>query len=248
MTAPGWIVELFAAADVELTSAVREAINRYGVPTTLDTVDEITSYLLMEVVEQRRYLHSREAEILREQSPLLVIPPPRFYPYKSLHTLVRQSSGLTPSPRLARVELYDSETQRVETKSVVPWTEPDHPEIVSEFERRLVSTAGQHSRAPAREIVLDTARANGNKWARRMGGSETCAWCAYQAARGAVFSKESVQFEAHPNCDCYAVMVTGDDWDGKSESQEYARLLKRSKNVADFNRKYREKYRDEHAA
>lgn len=226
------ILDHFRISDRALADAVARVLAEHGVPTDLDAVDATTEALILDVVEQRRYLHSAEAEIIRAESPgaVVVVPPPRFYPLKSLHTVIRQSAGLTPRPNRMLLETFDPVTRAMETSRVAPWTAPNEPEVLEEYARRLEAYISQHIKSAARDLTLDVAAESGAKWARRLSGSENCTFCALQASRGAVFHSGNVFFDAHPNCDCYAVLVEPDaaEWEGKEETDRLAELWQES--------------------
>lgn len=235
------ILDHFKISDGVLQAAITQVIARYGVPTSVDDVDTLTQALLMEVVEQRRYLYARQLDIVRSNENLPEVAPLRWYNSRSLHTVVRTSAGLTPRPALANIEVLDPVTQKTITNKLAPWTAPEDPVVIDEFGRRLNSYTGQHTKSSARELVRGSARLNRTGWARRLTGAENCAWCSMLASRGAQYSFKSVSFEAHPHCDCFAVMATGDNWSGKEESEELYELWKQSDGLAGFRENLRKR-------
>lgn len=224
------ILDHFKISDRALAEAVARVLAEHGVPTDLDAVDATVTALILDVIEQRRYLHARQSEIVRAESPTIVVPPPRFYPRESLHKVVRESAGLSPRPARMLLETYDHATQRMESSRVAPWTMPNEQDVLDEYARRLNAYIGQHTKSTAREAVIGGAAESEGRWARRLTGAENCSWCALQASRGAVFNVSNVRFEAHPNCDCYAVMVEpdADDWEGKEENERLAEMWRES--------------------
>ena len=64
----------------------------------------------------------------------------------------------------------------------------------------------------ARKAVMDSARedAAAQGW-RRMAGGDACGFCKMLADRGAVYSKDTVDFGAHDSCGCVAVPEFGGD-------------------------------------
>ena len=72
----------------------------------------------------------------------------------------------------------------------------------------LVKVVGQMTRlvlAGGRETILGSAAADprASRWQRVTSG-EPCAFCAMLATRGAVFSADTADFEAHDHCSCSA--------------------------------------------
>lgn len=235
---PETILDHFKVSDAVLDAAIQRAIEQYGIPISNELAEVFTEALFFDVLEMRRYLHARQIDILTAtKSQIIAAPRPRFYSINSLNKVVRESAGLSQRPALALIEAYDAATQRMETKRVAPWTEPHDPEIINEYGRRLSANAGQHTKSAARDAVTESARLSGVPWARRLTGRENCAWCALQASRGAVFSEETVLFETHPNCDCYAVVAEG-DWSGKEEADELDQLWRDSGGMSGFRKHF----------
>ena len=98
------------------------------------------------------------------------------------------------------------------------------------YEQAMANTAVQVSGSVSRlvgntgrDTILSATRADGQAqgWARATGGNP-CAFCAMLASRGPAYREESVEFQAHDHCQCYAEPVyEGSEWPpGSREFQE----------------------------
>lgn len=65
-------------------------------------------------------------------------------------------------------------------------------------------------------------------WARATSGSP-CAFCALLAGRGPAYSEETVSFEAHDGCSCFAEPVYDTEGDWPAGSRRYAELYQQAK-------------------
>lgn len=76
----------------------------------------------------------------------------------------------------------------------------------------------------AREVIVENA-ANDPKatgWRRVLRGDGDCPFCRFQAARGAVFKKDTAVFSTHLHCDCGAVAVfKGQDQGPEADVLQY---------------------------
>lgn len=231
----------YALADRALESSVRAAIASRGIPTSIDAARALAGELHPALMDQRARLGADQARLLEEEHPGLFIPPVPDYPAPALDKLVRRSAGLTPDARLARIEVYDPDTQDMATKRVPPYVYPGEEQLLTEMRRRLTAGLGRHARSASRDLVTATARANGTRWARQLTGAENCGFCAMLASRGAVYgSDDKARFTAHDNCDCTATIVTGDDYEGVDQAAALRDLWTSSTGLADFTKKYRE--------
>lgn len=77
---------------------------------------------------------------------------------------------------------------------------------------RAAAAAMRHTLNGGRETVVQTMRADPRAlgWARATSG-KTCAFCAMLAGRGAVYSEDTADFEAHDHCACSAEPVYRED-------------------------------------
>lgn len=105
---------------------------------------------------------------------------------------------------------------------------------------RLVSEGGRQT--VARSTVLDPQA----KGYERVTGGDSCAFCSMLAARGPVFTKDSVDFQAHRYCACEGAPVFG-KWTPSQQQQEwrdlYSETARGSSNpVKAFRDAHRERY------
>lgn len=81
-----------------------------------------------------------------------------------------------------------------------------------------------------RSTIVDTLRGDpqAHGWARATSGSP-CAFCAMLASRGPAYSEESVSFEAHDGCSCFAEPVYDTEADWPAGSRQYADIWQQAK-------------------
>lgn len=222
--------------------AVAQLVASLGVPSSLAEADAFAEALYPSIMERRREIWAREAELLLREHPGLELKEPRFYPMEAVQKLVRRSVGLEPKAPLARIELFDEATQAMAIRSVAPWTMPDDPAMVKVVAERMGVGASRHIKQASRDLVRDTAFANGGGYARVLSGAENCQFCAMLASRGPVYSKDTATRRKdgsryHDHCDCTAVLVMpGKPWQGEEtylQLQDYWQKNKSMKGYAD---------------
>lgn len=204
-------------ADRAVLAAVRSAVMAHGVPTTPDAVSALAASIFPTMIEQRGMVAARETELIREQFSALEVANRRFYPVTAIERATRLSAGMGEHGRSVNVKHLDPVTQKHAKINVRPYLDPDNPGVLERFINDLAASASRHVKSSSRDLVMDTARLNKAGWARQLTGRETCSFCAMLVSRGAVYTKKSVNFRTHNNCDCTATLVLepGDDYEGK---------------------------------
>lgn len=86
-----------------------------------------------------------------------------------------------------------------------------------------------------RSAMLASTRADpqARGWARVGGGQ--CAFCAMLIARGPVYSQDTADFPSHRGCQCVAVPVFGDDYDGQAHAEDLRSQLDAGTFIASDN-------------
>lgn len=97
--------------------------------------------------------------------------------------------------------------------------------VIDIAEARSARAAMRHSLDGGRGTLFATVEADADAlgWARTTSGNP-CAFCAMLASRGPVYSKRSVDFQAHDGCHCTAEPVYRRDADWPSGSRQYREL------------------------
>lgn len=231
----------------EIRREVADTVKHFGVPTSIGAAHELADSLYPMVMARRREMWVREADLLRGTHPGIVVPEVSDYPLSALRKLVTNSAGLSPHPRLARVEMFDPVTQAMQVRSVAPYLMADDDTVKAEVVRRFTAGTARHVKQASRDLVQRTADTNRMMWARQLTGRENCPFCAMLASRGAVYTKQTVTSTGdgrryHDNCDCTAVLVDPkqDDWDGKEQADELYALWIQSGSLKAFGDKFRE--------
>lgn len=232
----------YKSIERQMKPMAADMIFGYGVPTTIDQAHEMADQLYPEIMSHRRKMISEEAESIAKDHPFLIIPEGDQYSLNATRKMVRNSAGLAPKPRLAQIEMFDPETQDMQLKSVAPWVAPDMEDMQVEMARRLATATARHIKGASRELVIRTAQWNKTGWARQLSGSENCSFCALLTTRGAVYSKETVNFRTHDHCDCTATLVENGDWEGRDQAAMLLSLWKASKDAKEFSKVFREEF------
>ena len=140
-----------------------------------------------------------------------------------------------------QLELFDPATIEMVKTSVPAWTVPDDEAVIAAMKSRLSAGVSRHAKAASRDAVINTAAANGMRWARQLAGAENCAFCAMLASRGAVYTEKTVTFQSHDHCDCSATLVPDSGtWDGQAEADALYSLWLKADDLADFGKRFRE--------
>lgn len=233
--------DTYRQIDPHLSAAVSDAVTTRGIPTTIAAANDLADDVFPAILQHRRYLAAQEKSAILQSHPDLTVPEPPFYPLTATRKMVYRSAGLQPQPQLAEVEVFDTKTQSLQRKSVPPAAYPGEEEMLEEVGRRITAAAGRHSRQASRDTVIRAAVQNRVGWARQLAGAENCGFCAMLASRGAVYSKETVNFRTHDNCDCTAtIVIPGEMWAGEVESIRLSSIWGDTRNLKDFTKKYRE--------
>lgn len=227
-----------------ISKDVDTLVRQFGVPTDLDAAHRLAAQVAPVIRDHRNDTYRAEAELIRDEFPLLDLAELAPYPDRATEKLVRHSAGLTPRPVLTELEYYDESTQRMARDRVAPWVYPGEEQILKTMSNRLGAGAARHTRSASRDLVTDTAVKNRVGWARQLDGAEYCAFCAMLVSRGAVYSKQSVKFRTHDNCNCTATLITDSayQWEGKAEAESLYRLWKQSAGLAGFREKLAEEW------
>lgn len=237
---------VYQRVEAEIGRDVAKAVARHGVPDTIGAAHDMADSLYPMVMSRRREMWVREATLIRQANPGVMVPDVSDYKAQALRKLFTNSTGLSPHPRLARVEYFDPATQEMQRVSIPPYQRPDDEHIQKEVTRRLKAGVSRHVKQASRDLVQRTADANNLRWARQLTGRENCAFCAMLASRGAVYTKETVLSSGdgrryHDHCDCTAVLVRDvKDWDGKDEADELYSLWISTNSMKAFGEKFRE--------
>lgn len=226
----------YSRMEATVSLDVDTLLRQWGIPTDLESASRLAGIMLPIILDYRRNMYRAESELITNEFPGIELAPLAFYPQAAIETLVRVAAGLTPRPQLTEIEYYDEQSQRMARERVAPWVYPGEEQALKAMSNRLQAGSARHIKSASRELITDTATLNGMGWARQLSGSENCSFCAMLASRGAVYSKESVRFRTHNNCDCTATIVRdqGAAWEGKEESEELYRIWKKSDGLAGF--------------
>lgn len=91
---------------------------------------------------------------------------------------------------------------------------------------KVSGAMSRHVAAGARGAILaSTASDQEARGFARVTGGNPCAFCAMLASRGAAYAEETVDFEAHDHCSCFAEPVYGDS-ELPGRGQEFKDLWK----------------------
>lgn len=236
---------VYRTMESSITSLIADLIAVHGVPTSVGEADDLADLIFPLLLTERRTIWAREAGMIADDHPDLVIPEVPFYPATATRKMVRRAAGLAPGARGVQLELFDPKTVELYKTSVAPYTEPAAAEVVKAFTDRTAAGSARHVKSASRDLVTETARTNGVGWARRLQGGENCSFCALLASRGAVYSKETVRFRTHDHCDCTGDIVRdAGHWDGKEEADRLLELWESSDGMTDFDRRYKEMISD----
>lgn len=207
----------YVRSEAAIKSSVRGAVMSRGIPTDLASARDLASTLYPSIMDQRAYLAGREGELIRDEFSDLSTAKRRFYPLTAVEEATLNAAGLNPDNPEVLIEHLDPETQKLARVKIRPYLDPDNPEVLTRFIDDLTASAARHVKSASRDLVADTARLNKVGWARQLSGAENCSFCAMLVSRGAVYSKESVNFQTHNHCDCTATIVRnkGDYYPGK---------------------------------
>lgn len=249
---------LNAAVDAAIAAFVAEAIRTHGVPTSAEEVAALAAVLHPKLNALRRRMY-RES-VLETGRTLAAIgfefspAKERLYPVEAVEALIAQAVGLGVGKNTVPVEILDPVSKQMATVRIEPYLVDDPSDKVLDVVRaRITATASRHVRAVARQMVADTvefgqARHKLTKepamlgYARVLSGAENCGFCAMLASRGAVYKKDTVLRRRdgrryHDNCDCVArLVIDGEDWEGRQESEALYQLYAKSAEVDDDGR------------
>ena len=244
--------------DKEIVTVIREAIAEYGVPQTAAAVAELAAVLHPSINALRRRMYrSAVREMGRTVDALGYEVTPakeRLYPVSAVESMIKQAVGLGGFDNTIPVEILDPVSKRMATVRIAPYLVDDPSGKVQDIvESRIIATTSRHVRAVARQMVADTvefgkARDKVTKepavlgYARVLSGAENCGFCAMLASRGAVYKKDTAVTRRdgrryHDNCDCVArLVIEGEDWEGKRESEALFALYAKSAGTDDEGR------------
>lgn len=242
--------DAYQAMDLVAATMATEAVNELGVPTTPMAAVRMAEHMYPALMEHRARIYAIQKSRIEAMTPGYPVAPPRHYPVQALTKLIMRAAGLMPgAPMQTTVSLYDEATRRMLKQRVAPWTAPTNAELMAVMARRVGSGVARHVKQGSRDAVLDTARKNDIRWARKATGRETCSFCMMLVGRGAVYYEHAKAFQTHDHCDCTAVLVPdrSKHWEGKDEADEIYRLWRRvdaeSMNNADAQKKFDAAYR-----
>ena len=218
----------YVRSESAVKSAVRDLVRAHGIPTTPEAADDLAARLWPILSDQRATLAARELELIKAEFPEFLAAVRRFYPVTATSRATRNAAGLNPLAPGVAVEHLDPVSQKQARQIVRAWQHPDDPAVVARFIEELAASSSRHVKSASRDLVTDTARLNRAGWARQLSGAESCAFCAMLVSRGAVYSRESVDFRTHNHCDCTATLVrnAGDDYPGKEQARVLAGLYR----------------------
>lgn len=228
-----------------MSALVADLIAVHGVPTSVGEADDLADLIFPLLLTERRTIWAREAGMIADDHPDLIIPEVPFYPATATRKMVRRAAGLAPGARGVQLELFDPKTIQLYKTSVAPYAEPGSAVVIQAFTDRTAAGTARHVKSASRDLVTETARVNRVGWARRLQGGENCAFCAMLASRGAVYSQKSVRFRTHDHCDCTGEIVRDpEQWEGKEEADQLLELWQSSDGMTEFDRRYKEMIAD----
>lgn len=244
--------------DKAIAALVREAIEEFGVPRTAADITALAAVLHPQINALRRGLYRESVlEMGRTVSAMGYEVAPaqeRLYPMSAVESFIGQAVGLGVGKNTVPVEILDPVSKQMATVRIAPYLVDDPSDKVLDVVRaRITATASRHVRAVARQMVADTvefgeARHKATKrpamlgYARVLSGAENCGFCAMLASRGAVYKKDTALYRRdgrryHDNCDCVArLVIEGEDWEGRQESEALYQLYAKSTEVDDDGR------------
>lgn len=103
-------------------------------------------------------------------------------------------------------DLIDRDVLEEKVRYFARYLASDEPDIVS-FERMVSQLGGYYTRRCAYANTLRNCARNNIRYARVLGGGETCSFCTMLAGRGFVYhsEKSAVGHGFHNHCDCVAM-------------------------------------------
>lgn len=103
-------------------------------------------------------------------------------------------------------DLIDRDVLEEKVRYFARYLASDEPDIVS-FERMVSQLGGYYTRRCAYANTLRNCARNNIRYARVLGGGETCSFCMMLAGRGFVYhsEKSAVGHGFHNHCDCVAM-------------------------------------------
>lgn len=224
---------------VDIGRLVDKALATYGVPVTVEQVEQLVDILYPRVVRMRRVSwRTHVVELGRQAAGVGVEIKPeaiRPYPRKALFDSIADVSRLSPDSSKLHVMMLDEDSKKRVMQSVRPdfsnrMDSAVKARVAGELGRRL----SRHVVDAGRSAVADaahngTARFKSGRparagYARVLSGRESCAFCTMLASRGAVYSEDTVIRRSdgrryHDGCDCIPVLVVdGKPWEGQKEA------------------------------
>lgn len=224
---------------VDIGRLVDKALATYGVPVTVEQVEQLVDILYPRVVRMRRVSwRTHVVELGRQAAGVGVEIKPeaiRPYPRKALFDSIADVSRLSPDSSKLHVMMLDEDSKKRVMQSVSPdfsnrMDSAVKARVAGELGRRL----SRHVVDAGRSAVADaahngTARFKSGRparagYARVLSGRESCAFCTMLASRGAVYSEDTVIRRSdgrryHDGCDCIPVLVVdGKPWEGQKEA------------------------------
>lgn len=218
----------YVRSESAVKTAVRDLVGTYGLPTTPAAAEDLAARLWPVLSDQRATLAARELELVKDDFPDFLAANRRFYPVTATSRATRNAAGLNPAAPGIGVEHLDPESQKQARQIVRAWQHPEDPAVVERFIDELAASTSRHVKSASRDLVTDTARLNRAGWARQLTGAESCPFCAMLVSRGAVYSRETANFQTHNHCDCTATLVRAadDDYPGKEQARVLAGLYR----------------------
>lgn len=228
--------------DRDLEEIAKGLVADHGVPASIDAADAFTEELYPEIMRLRSGLAAKEGALILEEFPDLQIADQDGYRMPATGKIVRRSTGLHPAVDIPELDQLDTETKRMAAVKAAPWTAPSDGLAVSTFISRISTAAARHTKTASRSTVINTAVLNEAAWARQLSGAEDCPFCTMLAGRGAVYSRDTVGFRTHDNCDCTATVIVDPsaDWPGRDEASRIEKLWQKSSGLKEFAERLRE--------
>lgn len=223
------VLREFGLTNEEIADFLADYVADNGIPGDLEACITAATALLPIVLANRQRLANRMSALIVSSTSLASsdIARPEFLPLQFLVKDIAQCVGLAPGLHPVATSQLDPTTQLLERVTILPYLEPDNPEVAGKALARMQGRAARRGKDAARETARATALANRVMYAWRLTGPENCRVCITRAANGAIYhDRTAADRFTHDNCDCFLEVVEdSDSWQGQAMADELRGLI-----------------------
>lgn len=223
------VLKEFSLTNEEIADFLSAYVVENGVPSDLEACITAATALLPIVLDNRRRLAYRMGALIVAETSLASsdIARPDYLPLQFLVKDIAQCVGLAPGLHPVATSHLDPKTQLLERVTILPYLEPDSPEVAGKALARMQGRAARRGKDAARETARATALANHVMYAWRLTGPENCRVCITRAANGAIYhDKTAANRFTHDNCDCFLEVVEDvTSWQGQAMADDLRDLI-----------------------